>query len=227
MRCHYAAVNGKPLDNKQCKDCGANFYASYDKMYCDDCFSMEGSKNPNYKGKKKTSNCVECGSEIEYYESNKKGLYCSKCQKKRPWESIDIKNLSAPHYGNKKTVKCYWCGDKVEKVFSEISKRNFCGVNCKHSWLSEYYKGENHPNWVDNYKSSYTGDWWNNRKKALKRDNYTCQNCGSHEDELNDSLDVHHIKPLRKFIDKQKAHKLENLVALCRQCHAKEEQKLR
>lgn len=225
MRCHYAAKNKEPLENKKCKDCGDKFYASYDKKYCDDCFSMEGNKNPNYQGKKKTSNCVECGSEIEYYKSNKKGLYCSECQEKRPWDSVDITQLTPPHEGNKKTVHCEWCGEKIEKDLSALSEHNFCGNNCKNKWLSEYYKGDNHPNWEENYNSSYTGDWWKNRKKALKRDGFTCQRCATHQNNLEGSLDVHHIKPLRKFDDAQKAHDINNLECLCRKCHHKVEKK--
>lgn len=50
----------------------------------------------------------------------------------------------------------------------------------------------------------------NIRKKALLRDNYTCQIC-----EAKRKLEVHHIIPYR-LIGK---HDLENLITLCEKCH--------
>ena len=51
------------------------------------------------------------------------------------------------------------------------------------------------------------------RKEILKRDNYTCKNCGSKE-----KLQVHHIKSRKEFpeliMDK------DNCITLCIRCHA-------
>lgn len=227
MRCHYAAKNEEPLNNKECDECGKEFYSSYDKKYCNDCFSMEGEKNPNYQGKLKESECVECGGQIKYYKSNKKGLYCNSCQEGIPWQSIDMSELIPPHEGNTKVVCCYFCGEEVEKNLSSIRERNFCNEECKNKWLSNYYQGSNHPNWQNNYNSEYTKNWWKNRKKALERDNHNCQKCGISEVEVRGSLDVHHKKPLRTFDNIEKAHKLDNLQCLCRQCHHEVEKELR
>ena len=52
------------------------------------------------------------------------------------------------------------------------------------------------------------------RKYALKRDNYTCQECGATE-----NLQVHHIKA-KKF-HPELTYDLDNLITLCKKCHLK------
>lgn len=72
--------------------------------------------------------------------------------------------------------------------------------------------GEKNPNWRGGKRViSYRGrDWKRQRKKALKRDNYTCIYCGATED-----LVVHHIDPWQKSHNNE----LSNLETVCRPCH--------
>lgn len=51
--------------------------------------------------------------------------------------------------------------------------------------------------------------------KALERDNYKCTDCGSEN-----SIIVHHKDESRKRGTKTMNNSLENLVTLCRSCHA-------
>lgn len=73
----------------------------------------------------------------------------------------------------------------------------------------------------------YGPDWPEQREKALERDNWICQdpNCDVTDEEHRgmhgQGLDVHHIKKVRLFEKEEDAHRLENLVALCRACHVK------
>lgn len=56
-----------------------------------------------------------------------------------------------------------------------------------------------------------TGRWKRVRKEVLRRDRYTCQECGGH------GFEVHHLQPWRKggaVFDKR------NLQVLCGACHA-------
>jgi len=66
---------------------------------------------------------------------------------------------------------------------------------------------------------TYPADWTQTLKQSIReRDNYVCQECGIHQDELegwNKRLDVHHID-----YDKNNCNPT-NLVSLCRSCHAK------
>lgn len=61
-------------------------------------------------------------------------------------------------------------------------------------------------------------DWRIQRRKVIKRDNYTCQSC--HRTAKETLLHVHHIKPFQLFKNNLKANDLSNLITLCRSCHA-------
>jgi hypothetical protein len=73
--------------------------------------------------------------------------------------------------------------------------------------------------------SEYGPDWSAYRKRALDRDNEECRVCGVANSEVNPSLHVQHITPLREFedesgsIDFEVAHGLDNLISLCPSCH--------
>lgn len=78
------------------------------------------------------------------------------------------------------------------------------------------------------YDLDYGKNWIKQRKKALIRDNYTCQKCGKTAKELGKNPDVHHKKPIRTFSKDEiesKANDLDNLITLCRSCHSIEEMK--
>jgi len=63
---------------------------------------------------------------------------------------------------------------------------------------------------INPYYNFYQSEEWKQlRRKALQRDNYTCQECNSKE-----SLHVHHLK--YRFI----SNLLEDLITLCKFCHA-------
>lgn len=206
---------------------------------CDKSFDSErglnihiGIKHTNKDNcKLNQTNCKECGREFEYYPSNKKGEYCSSCQKDRPWVGKNkFENSQDPeHIGNSSTVTCDWCGKEITRYDSEINENNFCGRDCQSAWLSEEFLGDNHPNWDPNYPTNknYGKGWRSVKLEALERDNYTCQKCGIHKSELGKNPSVHHIKPVRTFKHEQNAHRLTNVISLCPECHREEEQKIR
>ena len=80
------------------------------------------------------------------------------------------------------------------------------------------FSGEKSPLWKGGLKE-YSIDWIDElREEIRKRDDYMCQECGIHQEELegfNKKLDVHHID-YNKFNCNQ-----DNLITLCRNCHAK------
>ena len=66
---------------------------------------------------------------------------------------------------------------------------------------------------VDN---DYPADWDARRKKAYRRDDYTCQNCGAEGGPHGDvELHAHHIVPKSRG----GSHSLNNLTTLCYSCH--------
>jgi len=85
---------------------------------------------------------------------------------------------------------------------TEEFKNNLRKINSK----------ENHPQWKGGISfESYTINWTETLKKSIReRDHYTCYVCGKEP-----SIDVHHID-----YDKKNCNP-ENLIVLCRACHAK------
>lgn len=71
-------------------------------------------------------------------------------------------------------------------------------------------------NSTQNVSRDYPSDWNSRRKQVYKRDNYTCQNCGSMGGPRgNAELHAHHIVPKSRG----GTHATSNLVSLCKQCH--------
>jgi len=56
-------------------------------------------------------------------------------------------------------------------------------------------------------------NWSTIRRKRLRQDDYTCQECGNTRDDAD--LEVHHRTP----VSEGGSHELENLITLCRDCH--------
>jgi hypothetical protein len=86
--------------------------------------------------------------------------------------------------------------------------------------LKGYHSGEQNYNWQGGIsKEEYGNDWTDDLRESIrKRDNYICQECGIHQDELNNwfkKLDVHHIDYSKYNLDPN------NLITLCRNCHTK------
>lgn len=57
------------------------------------------------------------------------------------------------------------------------------------------------------------------RFNALKRDDWSCQECGTNL--TRKRAEVHHKKPARKYDNPEEANRLDNLVSLCAECHEK------
>jgi len=80
--------------------------------------------------------------------------------------------------------------------------------------------GEMAKNWQGGVSfQPYPEDWTDYLRESIrKRDNYTCQLCGIHQDELGGfykKLDIHHIDYNKDNLNP------ENLTTLCRGCHMK------
>lgn len=222
---HHTKVHGESLPNCTCKGCGEDFYhSSSSRSFCEDCDPRKGENNPNYKNAKEKTTCNECGAEFEYYPSDKKGLYCSNCQREKvteenlvEYESEDIMGEDNPRWsGGFHEVECCYCEEITKKRASELEKydRHFCSNNCRLDWYSEELDTE-HPDITitDSTESSET--WHIVRNTVLQRDDYTCQICGVQ----NGFNHVHHIIPKREFEIEEDAHYEKNCITLCVSCH--------
>ena len=69
------------------------------------------------------------------------------------------------------------------------------------------------------WHNPYPEEWKDDIKEAIrKRDNYICQLCGIHQDELKGwqkKLNVHHKDYIKDNLNP------DNLISLCRSCHTK------
>lgn len=219
VRIHHAKVHDKRLRNRTCKDCGRQFYDSKSqRKYCGRCNPNAGQNNGNWRDAKETSDCRLCGKSFEYYPSDKKGVYCSECVRNSdgflgiPYDEIhDIERVIR---------HCEQCGEEMVllKSYVEYDERNgrFCSHRCRSIAMIE-----------SNEEVTYNQGWAELRRKAIQRDEETCQECGIHRSALDHDLDVHHIKPVREFNDPMDANTLTNVVCLCRSCHISIEWTLR
>ena len=218
MRQHHTKVHDEPLPNRTCKGCGTEFYDPKSRReYCENCYSERGRENGNWKDAKERTECERCGSEFEYYPSNKDGVYCSECV-----ERAD-EFLGTPSYAGEEfprvECECEQCGTAFTVLKSTLKREpcRFCSRDCLYEWMSaELYEGECPEN-------VYRGEWWSVRREARQRDKSECQICGKDEDDIGRKPDVHHITPIRKFEDPQDAHRLDNVITLCPLCHRRAE----
>lgn len=233
---HHSSVHDERLPNRTCDNCEERFFSNYAKRYCsdechDEVVSYEGDDNPNYSDATVETECEICGNTFEYYPSNKEGLYCETCVETENWHhEPDISGEEHPRWkGGKRELSCTGCGSRVDRhPWNITSEHVFCSSDCRNDWLSEAFSGDGHPNWKGGGEANYEPGWRRVRERALERDGYTCVVCGTSSEELGWNPDVHHIVPVRRFVETpvttvRDAHYLENLVSLCIDCHRKAE----
>lgn len=226
MRQHHTKVHGEPLPNRTCAGCGTRFYDPKARLsYCEDCNPETGEHNGNWRGATEEATCRLCGDSFEYYPSDKEGVFCPACVEERDeflgtpsWELRDVKRT---------TCECDQCGETFQVLTSSVDRTEkrgrFCSHECRSVWMSENWRGESHPAWKGGGTIAYAGQWWEVRRLALERADYSCQSCGKTTEEMGRDPDVHHTTPVREFDEPQDAHYLDNLVCLCRKCHPKVE----
>lgn len=90
-----------------------------------------------------------------------------------------------------------------------------------------FQSGEDHIYWKGGHDGYYGPNWREQRKKALIRDQSRCQRCRK-TPTSGDNIHVHHRKSRREYRQEyddpewwERANRLENLITLCHNCHAK------
>ncbi|WP_435196560.1 HNH endonuclease [Natronomonas sp. EA1] len=236
LRLHHLSAHDESLPNRECTACSTAFYSETGRKYCSEACrnanrrDVSGQNNPNYTGAKTETQCVTCGATFAYYPSEKEGLYCPACVASGEWQTPPrLEGKANPRWrGGKVEVGCAVCDAPVERYPSEIEGEVVCGEACRREWLSEAFTGEGHPNWKGGPVGSYGGSWARARRRALERDGYACTRCGRSREDLGRNPDVHHVVPVRRFLEHSvttvaDAHTLDNLVTLCPACHRRVE----
>ena len=149
------------------------------------------------------------GTKQKMSEVNKGKHYSDETKRKMS------KSNTGKKYPNRKSPPPF--PEEVKKKLSEAKKGKSFSEKHKRK-LSEAQRGEKGHNWRGGI-SPYPQDWTDDLKEAIrKRDNYICQLCGIHQNELrerNKKLDVHHIDYQKDNLNPK------NLITLCRYCHCK------
>ena len=170
-----------------------------------------------------TSTCKQCGCEFEHRDNLSPHTCSTTCRDK--WQTGEN---GANWRGGKETVVCEWCGETVKLNPNKADDRRFCDKWCAGKWRSEAQSGENNPVWKGGKIYYYGPNWKRQRRKARKRDQYRCRECGATERELGTIPSVHHRMKMRHYKEKydapewyEKGNRLENLITLCEKHHRK------
>jgi hypothetical protein len=164
---------------------------------------------------RKKPQCKECSK----LESKMKRMYPKDFVFNRLKE-LDCKLIS-DYEGCKYPIK-YICpnGHEAESTFDAIHNRGH--GRCKECH-TESVSGENNYNWKGGYdnesiafRKTFEFKKW--KQDVHKRDNFTCQCCSKHQNELpRSSLVAHHLDGYNWAIDKRVD--IDNGITLCNICH--------
>lgn len=216
----------KSMENKKeytCEVCGKKFLkvpsrVKHEHIYCSHKCAGIALEN------RETKKCAICGKPVTRPKSQFKNVaLCSKeCISK--YFSLIMEGEKHPSFNSIK-MKCIVCGKEFYEPKSrvDIGKGKFCSKKCKYEYFSEHFAETLNPNWHGGSKD-YRGPNWNKqRKRALIRDEFTCQRCGTTE-----NLQIHHKKAYKEFSGNWKeANKLNNLITLCGSCHSSIEPRIK
>lgn len=164
--------------------------------------------------------CAVCGR-VSFHPGNKvlrgERLYCSRhCAAVGRWGQR----------GERKSA-CDGCGTPIDRYVPPSRKLAFCTHACYGRWRSANLAGENAPQYKGGDVLHYGGTHWKRQRRlARERDQHRCRDCGTAEQPHGYQLDVHHVEPFPRdgtSQEKHRANRLENLVTLCRPCHAARE----
>lgn len=236
VRVHHAQAHDERLPNRECVSCGEEFYSEHEQRYCtnecrEESVSFAGADNPNWRGGKETTECELCEAEFEYYPSEKPGRFCSDCVAEESWRhTVELCGEDNPRWtGGRLDLECAVCDTEFQRYPSNVTGEvALCDEDCRAEWLSEAFTGEGHPNWRGGGNEPYGKGWADVRRRALERDGHECVVCGTTREELGRNPDVHHVTPVRVFVEsetceREDAHFLGNVVSLCPSCHRKAE----
>ena len=171
--------------------------------------------------------CEWCHKEFETWPS-RPGRFCSLTCAGKYGARQPKPNLRKPE-----TMKierlCEVCENPFTTNIYQITLRGggkYCSRKCKGEATSKRLLIDGGPNYKGgvskNCSTFYGGNWESQKRKALKRDNYSCQICGKKKvfGDVYSQIDVHHIKTILSFKgDFESANQISNLITLCRSHH--------
>jgi len=126
-------------------------------------------------------------------------------------------------------VKCAYCGNWFVPTRSAIFERIYCLTNDNIYGVSKLYCSDNCKSECPIFNQTLYPKGFKIissrevqpelRQMRFKIDNYTCQKCGKHQDELKIGLHCHHIEGIRW--EPLESADLDKVITLCKDCHKK------
>jgi len=165
-------------------------------------------KKSNYS---KNNHC-DCGKLIQ-----NDSKYCNSCSQLKIWNSGIRKNREIIQCG------CIDCGKSLSKnaQYNGAKRCQTCAAKERVLQLDNVFCSpkflDSNPNWNGGISfKPYTVEFTKELKESIrKRDNFSCQNCGTEEKHYHRNLDIHHID-----YDKTNC-RVNNLITLCQKCNIK------
>lgn len=122
-------------------------------------------------------------------------------------------------------VKCTYCGKWFIPKLTDVNERTRCvknGIDNCRLYCSKECKQEcpiyNQRKFPKGFKPSTSREVQPElRQIRFKIDNYTCQKCGVHKDELNCGLHCHHLEGIKW--DPLESTDFDRVITVCKYCH--------
>lgn len=169
-------------------------------------------------------------------ERGLKGWYgeysCEHCQRAYESEKSLEMHLSKTHGVSGVDTECSQCGNPINRPQSLLDRTEnpVCSKKCGALFREGRLAGPDNPNWKEvcfhhiywNVRNGLSGGrraWLDLAEEVREAHGRECQNCGTHEGDLERKLEVHHVVPvLAGGVNVE-----ELLLPLCRSCHRRAE----
>lgn len=174
---------------------------------------------------------IECNNKVSRFNNQ-----CMSCAKKGHKHSEETKakmrkKQGINHHSYNSAAKCHRknkCIDCKEPVGwrNTNGRCKKCEIIRRHETGIINIKGQNNGRYIHGQGNfPYPNGWTKTLKESiLKRDNYTCQNCGltsiEHKKLYNKEINVHHIDYNKENLKKS------NLIIVCQKCNIKANTKI-
>lgn len=218
----YGSFAKKPREKLVCEQCNKEFEVikkeGNKRKYCsNECqgLAWRGKNHPNWITKVRKY-CYDCNKEIPkflnirstYKDGRERKFFCSeKCRSK--WFSQNAKETSLKH---QVVLTCDHCKKEYSiarlPLLMKNRHYNLCNDQCRLEFIEKMLKEKGSSDITPYYQ-----EYQKNRRKCLKRDDYTCRICGFQN--KNGGVQAHHINKFMISFD----NSLLNLATLCISCH--------
>lgn len=197
--------NMMPIKCEWCENEFYRFPSKSNRKFCSKgCYhnSIRGVSRP--KSNRISFNCDFCNKKVETilskYRKAKKHFCSDSCHVN--WKK---------KHSNKISVHCKACRKSLLVTAGRKNSVKYCSMNCYSS-----IKGRDHHNWKGGkIQKGYPVEFNEDLKLFIRaRDGWCCKECSYSQEELDNTLEVHHI-------DYNKMNNsCDNLISLCKSCHA-------